>query len=392
MNTDRKKVPVKFDFPVGYLDFHKEQVFNFQLNRWYSLGYARYDDLADVAARINSFDDWKAELIKLAQKAEKDIRMLNAAYYYRAAEFYISPDDPDKMEIYEKFKGLIHPILISDGIKIQEVPYENGYLPCLRASAKGEVRKGAIVIHGGFDSFKEEFYSIMKYFSGNGYDVIVFEGPGQGEARKKYNLLFDYRWEKPASAVLDHFGLDDVTLLGISMGGYLCFRAAAFEPRIKKVIASSVAYDYTDFPPKILQPLVSLFYNTLTEFTNNATIRAMKKGGLKSWYFSNLIYMTGSSRPIDAVRYLTKLTAEALHCDRVTQDVLILTGRDDHFAPYKMHKKQVNALINANTVTGRVFYKDSSASNHCQIGNMPLNLKVMTEWIEKIDKAGYNHE
>jgi pimeloyl-ACP methyl ester carboxylesterase len=392
MDTDKNKAPAKFDFPVGYLDFHKEQVFNFQLNRWYSLGYARYDDLADVAARIKGFDDWKTELIKLAQKAEKDNRTLNAAYYYRAAEFYISPDDPDKMKIYEKFKRLIHPILTSDGIEIQEAPYENGYFPCLKVNAKGEACKGVIVIHGGFDSFKEEFYSIMKYFSNNGYDVIVFEGPGQGEARKKYNLVFDYKWEKPTSAVLDHFGLDDVTLLGISMGGYLCFRAAAFEPRIKKVIASSVAYDYMDFPPKIVQPIVSLFYNTLTEFTNTATIRTMKKGGLKSWYFSNLIYMTGSKRPIDAVRYLTKLTAEALHCDRVTQDVLILTGRDDHFTPFKMHKKQVKALINANTVTERVFYKDSSASNHCQIGNMPLNLKVMTEWVEKIDKAGDHHE
>lgn len=384
-------VPAQFDFPVGYMPFHREKVFNFQLNRWYSLGYGRYDDLAQAAMNIENFDDWKVELIKLAQNAEKENSMLNAAYYYRAAEFYISPDDPDKMKIYEKFAGLIHPILIRDGIEIQETPYEKGYLPCLKMNAKGEVRKGVIVIHGGFDSFKEEFYSIMKYFSGNGYDVIVFEGPGQGEARKKYNLVFDYRWEKPTSAVLDHFRLDDVILLGISMGGYLCFRAAAFEPRIKKVIASSVAYDYMDFPPKILQPLVSLFYNTLTEFTNNATIRAMKKGGLKSWYFSNLIYMTGANRPIDAVRYLTKLNAEALHCDRITQDVLILTGRDDHFAPFKMHKKQVKALVNANTVTERVFYKDSSASNHCQIGNMPLNLKVMTEWIEKFDKAGDNH-
>ena len=389
---DTNKAPAKFDFPVGYQAFHKEQVFNFQLNRWYSLGYAKYDDLADVAAKIKSFDDWKTELIKLAQKAEKDNRMLNAAFYYRAAEFYISPDDPNKMKIYERFKELIHPILVDDGIKILKVPYENGYLPCLRMTAKAESCKGTIVIHGGFDSFKEEFYSIMRYFSDNNYDVIVFEGPGQGGARKKYNLVFDYKWEKPSSAVLSHFGLDDVILLGISMGGYLCFRAAAFEPRIKKVIASSVAYDYTDFTPKILQPLVSLFYNTLTEFTNNATIRAIKKGGLKSWYFSNLIYMTGSKRPIDAVRYLTKLTAEELHCDRVTQDVLILTGRDDHFAPYKMHKKQVNALINARTVTERVFYKDSSASNHCQIGNMPLNLKVMTEWIEKIDKVGDNHQ
>ena len=381
------KTQEQFGFPVGYLNFHKEQIFNFQLNRWYSLGYARYEDFTDVATRIQDFDDWKAELIKLAQRAEQENRLLNAAYYYRAAEFYISPDNPDKIKTYEKFKSLIHPLLADDGIEILNAPYESGYLPCLKMNAVRNARKGTIVIHGGFDSFKEEFYSIMKYFSGSGYDVIIFEGPGQGDARKTYNLVLDYKWEKPVSAVLDHFGLKDVTLLGISLGGYLCFRAAAFEPRIKKVIASSVAYDYTDFPPKLLQPIIRLFYNRLTNYTNNATLRAMKKGGLKSWYFSNLIYMTGSERPIDAIRYLTRMTAEALHCDRITQDVLILTGRDDHLIPLKMHKKQVGALVNAKSVTERVFCKDSHASNHCQIGNMPLNLQAMTEWIDKIDEV-----
>jgi hypothetical protein len=27
-------------FPVGYHKFHEKQLYNFQLNRWYSIGYA----------------------------------------------------------------------------------------------------------------------------------------------------------------------------------------------------------------------------------------------------------------------------------------------------------------------------------------------------------------
>ena len=38
----------KLVFPVGYHKFHKKQVFNFQLNRWYSLGYARFEDMKTI--------------------------------------------------------------------------------------------------------------------------------------------------------------------------------------------------------------------------------------------------------------------------------------------------------------------------------------------------------
>lgn len=380
-NSNSKQL---FNFPVGYFNFHKDKVYNFQLNRWHSYGYADYDDMVEVAKKINSFDDWKWELIKLAQQAEKENRLINAAYYYRAAELYISPRDPDKLKIYQKFMSLIQNIIKEDGIEIIEVPYENAYLPCLKIKPNSKHNKGVILVHGGFDCFKEELYSIMKYFANYGYEVIVFEGPGQGNARKKYNLALDYRWEKPVAAVLNYFNFDDVTLLGISFGGYLCFRAAAFEPRIKRVIASSIAYDYPDFNPKIIQPIIKLFCTKFRNFLNNSALKTIEKGGMKSWWFSNMMDMIKSEKPIDAIDYITSLTADKLHCERVTQDVLILTGRDDHFSRFKMHKKQVKALVNAKSVTDKVFYKDSFASNHCQIGNMELNLQTMINWIENL--------
>ena len=50
----------------------------------------------------------------------------------------------------------------------------------LAASASSSL--GTVVMHGGFDSFIEEFYSMMRWFSHQGYDIIVFDGPGQGNA------------------------------------------------------------------------------------------------------------------------------------------------------------------------------------------------------------------
>ena len=38
----------KFTFPVGYHEFHKVHAFNFQLNRWYSMGYAKFEDMKEA--------------------------------------------------------------------------------------------------------------------------------------------------------------------------------------------------------------------------------------------------------------------------------------------------------------------------------------------------------
>jgi hypothetical protein len=77
----------ELEFPIGYHRFHKKQLFNFQLNRWYSLGYARLEDMEEAGKRIRSFSDWKIEMLKLAEKAVSEDRLINAAFYYRAAEF-----------------------------------------------------------------------------------------------------------------------------------------------------------------------------------------------------------------------------------------------------------------------------------------------------------------
>jgi len=39
---------LQLTFPVGYLRFHRDQLFNFPLNRWYSQGYARREDMAEA--------------------------------------------------------------------------------------------------------------------------------------------------------------------------------------------------------------------------------------------------------------------------------------------------------------------------------------------------------
>jgi len=381
----------KFVLPVGFHEFHKDESFNFQLNRWYSMGYARFEDMEEAGKKINSFEDWKTEMLKLAEIAASEDRMMNAAYYYRAAELFTTREDPEKEHLYDKFIDHFQKAFQEDAIERFEVPYNDSFLPAMRIQQKDAEKRGTVVLHGGFDSFIEELYFLMRSFSDHDYEVIAFDGPGQGGALKKYGLAFDYEWEKPTKAILDHFDLDDVTLIGMSMGGWLCLRAAAFEPRITRVIAWSVSYDVMQYTNVVGQYFAKLLFRRFRDFTNNAMVKKMKKDLEYSWFVNNLMYITNKEVPIEGFDVLFQLNEENLHSESVKQDVLILTGRKDHMVPFKMHNLQIKALTNARSVTGRVFTKDEQAHNHCQMGNMGLALDVMLKWIDGKSKSD-NHQ
>lgn len=370
-----------FTFPVGYHTLHRTKIIDYQLNRWHSLGYARLEDMRDAAAHIPTLDQWKGEMLRQADKALAEGRLMNGTFYVRAAEFFTRHADPDKLKLYDRFMDLFYQHLcVNEPFMRHQVPYEGGVLPALRLLSQTETARGTIVIHGGFDSFIEEFYSMATAFAQRGYDVIMFEGPGQGGALKHSGLPLTYQWEKAAKAVLDHFELDDVTWLGISMGGWLCFRAAAYEPRIRRVIASSIAYDYMKIPPQFIADFARwlLKHRRLMNRMSEWKMRARPQ---ERWGIENLMHITKTSTPLDASWTLMDFNETNLKSDQVTQDVLILTGEEDHFIPLKMHHLQVAALTHARSVTGRIFTRAEQAQNHCQVGNFGLALDVMADWI-----------
>ena len=377
------KKETKYNLPIGYFDFHKKQIYNFQFNRWHSLGFARFEDMKKAGQQINSFSDWKKVLVNLAENAEMEGRLTNAAIYYRGAEFYITHKDPDKMKLYEKFIGLFYQIFTEDGIEQFEIPYEKSFLHALRVPVVNGQKKGTILMHGGFDSFIEEFYFMMRIFADNGYEVIAFEGPGQGWTRRKYSLGWNEKWEKPTKAVLDYFKLEDVTIYGISMGGHLCLRAAAFEPRIKRVISSGGAIDYWKITGPVSRGLLK-FFMRFENFTTRSLEKKMKKDEHHNWFAENSMYITKIDNPFEASMNMLHMTEENARPDRITQDVLYLSSTKDHFIPLKMHKFALKKLKNVRSIKGIIYDKGTSAHNHCQIGNIPLACNDIIQWLESV--------
>ncbi len=370
-------------FPVGYFLFQNQKVFNYQLNRWHSIGLARYDDCVSLGKEIKTFQDWTESMSRFAKRAEKEDRLLNAAIYHRASEFYAIDKQGLKETIYDKFSNLFYNAVSKESFKREMIPYATGSIPVLKFDAVGQ-KRGTVLLHGGFDSFVEEWFLMLKYLSQNGFNVIGFEGPGQGHMLIKQGIPLDYRWEKPVKCILDHYSIDQATLFGLSMGGWFCIRAAAFEPRIKNVIASGHAIDYSRIPPEFARALMMFFIKYFREYTAKSFVKVSQKQGIQGWQTYQLSHIT-KMPPLEAFEYSLNLNSENLCCDRITQNVLYLSGRNDHFIPIKTHRKQVTLFTNAASLEEKIYTKHDHADNHCQIGNIELMLQDVVTWLKGLE-------
>src|SRR5690606_13915526 len=146
--------------PIGYQPFHKSKFLNYQLNRWYSLGYARLEDIEAIAQKIKTFDDYVREFRLASNTALKEGRLKNAATYLRASEFLIAPNDERKIPVYKEYIELFDSAFADEKFERHQVPYDRSFLSAIKIPSKTSEMKGTIVGISGFDAFIEEFYSI----------------------------------------------------------------------------------------------------------------------------------------------------------------------------------------------------------------------------------------
>lgn len=379
----------------GSYKLNKMPNFNYQLNRLILWDGGLLDDVKKVSDSIKTSADWKRVLIKLAEDAENEKRYENAIGYYRMSEFFMYDGDPDKKKYYIKSTDMFYKFYqdyFKNGVvKKYNIPYQGITLPVLYAHPDGK-SKGTVLIHGGNDSYIEEFFSILLYFAQKGYDAYVFEGPGQGNVLRIQNKCFTYEWEKPVSAILDFFHLDDVTIIGASLGGMLAPRAAAFEKRIKRVIGWSVFTNFLDIiigvrPIKVQKIIRFCIKHNFKNLENFLIKMKIKKGDeMLKWAMYHGMYAYDADTPFD---YIKKMDSYNIYdiADKVTQDILILGGRNDHMIDYHFAGSEINAFKNARSLTFHMFTDAEDAGAHCNVGNVKLAIDTMTDWIENRTKS-----
>jgi len=358
---------------------------NFQMNRVLTHGEeaCREEELLEIAPKLQAWDPmaWYEQWHMLGQRAESDGRLMHASYYHRMSEFFLPTGAPEKDTAYENFSRCFYAATEGEDLELFDIPYQGQNLPAIRLKAKEE--KGVVVLHGGFDSFIEEFYLYLRDYPAAGYTIIIFEGPGQGRPLRE-GLKMTHEWEKPVAAVLDFFELDNVTLIGVSLGGYLALRAAAYEPRIQRVVAWDVIWDaLAGFNRDKPEAFINLILNGERDAVNAMAEQARKQNDMVDWMLTHGMYTTGTDTPFDHLYEFTKYRTQDLS-PLIKQDVLLLAGENDHFVPMEFLELQKTALTSARSVRGRLFTAEEGGDQHCQVGRIDLATQEILNWLDSL--------
>ncbi|MCR5249725.1 MAG: alpha/beta hydrolase [Lachnospiraceae bacterium] len=374
-------------FQAGYFRFHEDEGMNFQLNRFYTYGVFAKQELMELGSRIDSFEKWIALFIETGEKAEKEKDFLKAATCYRAAQFYTLSGEKDaegrslKHVLYERCVKLYNAYYGQlSYMSVTRIPFEGYELPVYHAGC--EDPRGIIVIHGGYDSIAQDLLAMLEYFHEKSYEAYFFEGPGQGEVLMHHGVRMTPEWEHCTGAVLDYFGLEDVTLIGVSLGGYLATRAAAYDKRISRLVMYDLIYD---FYGAILHKMGSFgkFFDYLTRHPKSIFWRWLDRKFDRK-YFTKWLLKQGYAiyedvhTPCEYFNHIRKYNTRELS-KLISQDTLVLAGAADLYTVF--YRDQIDALENARSVTGRLFTEEEQADHHCQVGNMGLLLDTIADWI-----------
>lgn len=366
--------------PIGYQRFHRRKFINYQLNRAHGLGYADADELRQTVAGLRKRDQLVGAFDALSQRAGREGRLRNATSYLRIAEFFTPPGSNDKVPLYRRYRDLFDRAFSGEGLRRADVPYEGGFLPAYRLASNSSRPLGTVLVHGGFDSLIEEFHAIWARIAAAGFDVIAFDGPGQGGALALGGITFEHDWERPVGAILDHFEIESAALVGISMGGHWALRAAGRERRIAQVVSWSPVYDWLLQIPSAARPTVRFMLRRRNFMRWSIRVRTALIPTLRQ-VIDQVLYLVDSDDPVAAVDWFLAMNPDHLGSERVTQDVLVMYGEKDAFQRPAQATAQVAALTAARSVTVRRFTAAEHADQHCQMGNLGLACDVLTSWL-----------
>jgi len=217
----------------------------------------------------------------------------------------------------------------------------NGYNRDQDDSKQLKSRRPTPIAHGGFDSTLEELYaSVAAPALERGYNCLTFEGPGQGRVIRKQKIPFRYDGEKVVTSVVDYaltckaneIDPNRIALMGMSMGGYLAARAAAFEHRVSACILNDGVYDgYDGVASSFPKSLLTAIENGDSEVVNMVLGIMMESDSSTRFNIKHGMWKAGVNTPFELIQQSKNYTIKGVVQDIKCPTLVLEAEKDDSF-------------------------------------------------------------
>ncbi|MCA0242168.1 MAG: prolyl oligopeptidase family serine peptidase [Proteobacteria bacterium] len=339
----------------------------------------------DDPGTLAFYEAWKGGGDRLVALAEIDLarghklsageKLGRAALYLAIAERMQAHGFEHRLALYKRSLALFEQSrrLARENCRRVELPYRGATLAGLYVRAEGlppEQRAPIVVVMNGLDSTKEMLQkSVMgTMFARRGVSALFIDQPGTGEALRLHGLPAVPDSEAWATPVVDwlqqHAEVDPqrIGALGVSLGGYYCPRAVAFEPRFACGAVWGANHDWREVQRARLQ----------REGENPVP-----------HYWQHVQWVFGAKGMDD---FLAK--AEAMHLngvlDRIRVPFLVTHGANDRQIPLKYAHQTYAQLVNARRKDLYIFDDSTGGVEHSSLDNPANAGNAIADWLAEV--------
>lgn len=263
----------------------RDDMYDGQFARTLTSAYVGSADLGEAFAAARNVrrtepDDWYAAWHAMAEQTEASAESftdpvsraqahLRASEYHRHSYFFLRHDiaDPRLQSGFRSHVENFVAALPELGVHVEQLA-----IPCEGVTIKAYffapddsgTPRPTILFPAGYDSSAEDGWAYVRSAIERGYNVLSFEGPGQGASLYVNGLFFRPDFEAVltpvVNAIIARPGVnpDAVVLIGRSFAGYLAPRGAAFEHRLAALVCDPAQPDMAAHLPTGLVGMVAV--------------------------------------------------------------------------------------------------------------------------------------
>lgn len=351
---------------------------------------AKAPDAAGTEAFRRTWADMGDKLCELAAEDANLGRNLSAGEKYnRAATYYLTCERlqgngaEGRGELYDKFlKTFAQGIAFSqENCERVEIAYEGKVLSGLFVKAEslltGITTRAPVLLQvNGLDSTKEMKYRVglPMWLAKRGISSLVLDQPGTGEALRLHGLTARFDSEHWASRVVDYLETradvdpKKIGCEGVSLGGYYCPRAVAFETRFACGVVWGANHDWRDVQARRLE----------------------REGNLPvPHYWAHVCWVWGAKDIDDFIRI-----AQNVHLDGVVEKIkvpfLVTHGEKDSQIPLKWAHRTYEQLVNSPKRELKIFTPREGGVQHSSFDNSVNAGHYIADWVAEVLMQGAN--